>query len=231
MTCTFLTISIMRVYFLLFVVVLFSFSACDSSDDTSEMEDMEEVMDQDNEVVRTAIPDPIFEAYLIGLNADDEIDGFVDTQNLLLVDQIVVDDLGISDLTGIQDCPNLYNLWLQNNSVSTLDVSKNPKLQFIYADGNNLNDINMSGLPLLEKLSLRSNAFTQLDLSANTLLQLLELSGNVISEISLVTNEVLFRLDITENPLTCIEVNEDQLSNQDLEWTLDIDDRLALDCN
>jgi Leucine-rich repeat (LRR) protein len=147
------------------------------------------------------------------------------------VDQIVVDDLGISDLTGIQDCPNLYNLWLQNNSVSTLDVSKNPKLQFIYADGNNLNDINMSGLPLLEKLSLRSNAFTQLDVSANTLLQLLELSGNVISEISLVTNEVLFRLDITENPLTCIEVNEDQLSNQDLEWTLDIDDRLALDCN
>ena len=221
----------MRVYLLLFFVVLFSLSACDSSDDTSEMEDMEEVMGQGSEVARTAIPDPIFEAYLIGLDVDDEIDGFVNTQNLLLVDQIVVDDLGINDLSGIQDCPNLYNLWLQNNSVSVLDVSKNSKLKFLYADGNNLNDINVSNLPLLEKLSLRSNALNQLDVSANTLLQLLEISSNTISEISLVTNEVLFRLDITENPLTCIEVNEDQLNNQDLEWMLDSDDSLALDCN
>lgn len=221
----------MRNYFIYVFVLLVGLSGCQTGDDDQAMGDVDGDMDLENEAARTAITDPAFEAYLIVLGVDDIIDGAVDTQNLLSVDQIVVDDLGISDLTGIQDCPNLYNLWLQNNAVSSLDVSKNGKLQFVYADNNDLTDIDVSGLPLLEKLSLRSNAILALDVSRNPVLELLEISTNRISEISLASNEVLFRLDITENPLDCIQVNENQLLNQNLEWALDENDSLSLDCN
>ncbi|RMB62875.1 hypothetical protein EAX61_04675 [Dokdonia sinensis] len=220
----------MRSSIFLITILLACFYSCSTDEDSQNMESTEQEM-QEVVVDRTAIPDPVFEAYLVSINADDVVDGSVITEQLLLVDQIVVDDLGIEDLTGIENCPNLYNLWLQNNNVSSLNVSQNTKLQFLYADGNNLTSIDVSNLAVLEKLSLRNNNLSTINITNNPVIELLEVSDNEINAISVVDNPSLFRLDVTNNPLSCIEASEEQINNQNLNWTLDADDTVSLDCN
>lgn len=218
--------------FYLLATLLILTSSCSSDDDaistsgTTTEDGPEEVAP-----LVTLIPDATFEAFLISINVDDVLDGTVVTENLATVTQIVVNNLAISDLTGIEDCPNLFNLWLQNCNVSQLDVSNNLQLQFIYFDNNNISSINVSMLPLLEKLSARDNMLTSVNVSNNPELELLEVSDNAITGITVATNTVLNRLDVANNPLTCIEVNENQLSATTLDWTLDADDILSLDCN
>lgn len=220
----------MRFYFCFLTILLLFFNSC-QSDDPAVMDEDSGEMEQENVVDRTSIPDVNFEQYLISQEVDDVVDGSVITQNLLAVEQIVVDDMNIEDLTGIQDCPNLYNLWLQNNSVSTLNVSQNSKLQFLYADGNNLTTINVTNLTVLEKLSLRNNNLSAINIANNSVIELLEVSDNDISAISVVDNPSLFRLNVTNNPLLCIEASEEQINNQNLDWSLDADDTVSLDCN
>lgn len=215
---------------LLLFVLLVCISISCSNDDESSDDQMEEMEEIPPEVPRTQIPDAVFEAYLISRDFDDVLDGSVITSNLLSLDNIIVDDLAISDLKGIEDCPNLFNLWLQDCNVSSLDVSRNSKLQFIYFDNNDVSTIDVSNLPLLEKLSGRNNGLNTIDVSSNGELELLEISGNNITNLDVSANTVLFRLDVAENPLVCIQVNEDQLTNENLKWTLDENDTLALDC-
>lgn len=215
-------------YFTFFMLV--SLSSC-SDDDNADQDPIIEGENEQPEPLVTLIPDPVFETFLIGMNVDDELDGSVLTANLATVEEIVVNNLDITDLTGIEDCPNLFNLWLQNCNVSSLDVRSNTQLQFIYFDNNNVSSIDVSGLPLLEKLSARSNNLSTIDVSNNPELELLELSDNEITEITVAVNPVLNRLDVINNPLSCVEVNSDQLASTPLNWTLDDEDSLSLDCN
>lgn len=219
------------------IVTLISLSllmlSCSDDEESSsnEMEQMEEMEETPMEAPRTLIPDSAFEAYLISSGFDDVLDGSVITINLIPLEEIVVNNLDISDLSGIEDCPNLFNLWLQNCNVSQLDVSNNPLLQFLYFDNNSITSIDVSNLPSLEKLSGRGNGLTSINISNNLELQLLEMSDNDIDEITVAANPVLNRLDVLNNPLTCIEVNNDQLMATTLDWTLDDEDTLSLDCN
>ncbi len=217
----------------IFYIILFSsitIIGCSNDDDTSTTTPEPEVV-IDPVVEKTSIPDPVFEAYLISRNLDDTIDGEVVTSNLLNVTEIIVDDLEISDLTGIQDCPNLYNLWLQNCNVASIDVSQNPLLQFFYADNNTLSSLDVSDLPLLEKLSLRNNTMQTIDVTANSDLQLLEINGNNLQSINVSQNPQLLRFDIRDNPLTCVQASEDQIANDNLIWFLDDEDMIAVNCN
>lgn len=212
------------------IFVLTTLCGCSDDDTVDQASSMEQESDQPAQLV-TLIPDPVFEAFLIGMNVDDELDGSVITSNLATVEEIVVNNLDITDLTGIEDCPNLFNLWLQNCNVSALDVSNNTQLQFIYFDNNNVSSIDVSSLPSLEKLSARSNNLSTIDVSNNQQLELLELSDNNITAMTVAVNTVLNRLDVLDNPLTCIEVNGDQLADPPLDWILDDEDSLSLDCN
>lgn len=222
----------MRFSLLIFATALYTFLLLIScSDDDSETREVDNTQESSIEAFQTLIPDPVFEAYLIDNGFDDTLDGSVLTSNLLNVQQIVVDDLDISDLMGIEDCPNLFNLWLQNCNLSELDISRNTQLQFLYFDNNNISSIEVSNLPSLEKLSGRGNGLNAINIVNNSALELLEMSDNNITTISVADNSSLFRLDLFNNPLTCIQVNNQQLAATNLEWTLDNDDSLSLDCN
>ncbi len=206
---------------------------CNTDDDYSVSTSPEMAMDTMSDITQelTTIPDAGFENYLISIGVDTTLDGSVITSNLATVEEIVINNLDISDLTGIEDCPNLFNLWLQNCNVSQLDVSNNLELQFIYFDNNNVQTIDVSMLPLLEKLSGRNNGLNSIDVSNNPELELLEISDNDLTNLDVSTNTVLNRLDVVNNPLDCITVNNDQLSSTTQDWTLDDEDTLSLNCN
>lgn len=193
---------------------------------------------QENEmlppVARTQIPDMAFERALIELRIDDVEDGFVDKSDIQMVTSLVMNNKGITNLTGIADFPILENLGVNGNQITTLDVSKNTRLKFLFIENNGLTSINVSNLTILEKLEVSNNALTILDIADNTALQLLRLTDNAVQniDISKIPNNLqLNTFSVEKNPLDCIKVNEETLSNIPSQWTKDQTDSYALECN
>lgn len=213
--------------YLCFICVL---SNC-SSDSNDSSDEMEETMLQQP---RTAIPDEAFERALIELNFDDVEDGSVLTKDIELVTSLVMNDKSISDLTGLEDFPKLENLWVNDNLLTSLDVSQNPLLKFVFAENNMLTNVTLSNLTILEKLELSDNQLTEVDLSDNSLLQLLSLVNNSLTslDISSVASSIqLNTFAIENNPLTCIKVNAEMFNDIPSQWTKDEEDIFALECN
>ena len=90
-----------------------------------------------------AIPDANFKASLLantGINTD--IDGSVGEISVAEAaaynGTIYCVGLGITDLTGIEAFTSLASLNCANNSISTIDVSNNIFLNFLFCTNNNL---------------------------------------------------------------------------------------------
>ncbi len=205
---------------------LFNIS-CGSDDDA----DTTEIIPTAQEPQRTLIPDPAFEAALIELNLDNALDGSVVTENIEDIMDLVLNEKGISDLTGIEDFTNLYNLWLNDNTISEIDLSQNNRVKFIFIENNSLSAIEVNNMPNLEKLELSGNTISAIDVRNNQQLQFLILDDNTITQLDVSNNPELFTLEVRNNPLDCIKVSETQLANTPANWIIDENDTLSLDCN
>lgn len=215
--------------------LLYVFAGCSSDDEDSTPEEVI-MMEDDTPMVmpRTEIPDPAFEAALIELGLDNEEDGSVLTANIAEVTEIILNDKGISDLTGLEDFVMLEGLWADDNLLTSLDMSGFSNLLFLFASNNQLTSLNVAGLGLLEKIDVKNNALRELDLSGNLGLQLLVLKDNDLEsiDISFITNPLqLNQFDVEGNPLDCIKVNSAQLADIPSQWKTDPEDNYALDCN
>ena len=203
-----------------------------SSDDSSETENM--MMEEENTEARTEIPDIAFERALIELGVDDAEDGSVLTDAISVITDLVVEDKGITNLQGIEDFSMLEGLWLADNQISSLDVTANTELLFVFVRNNGLENLNVSGLTSLEKIEANNNALENLDISDNNALQQLTLNNNLLQSIDISNipgTTQLNTFSIEDNPLDCIRVNEEQLNDIPAQWTKDMDDVYALDCN
>lgn len=180
--------------------------------------------------VTTAIADPVFEQALIDLSLDDELDGTVVTSNIEEITELILNGLGISDLSGIQDFSDLETLIVDDNNLTRLDVFQNTKLKFVFAKNNLLTFINVQNLAILEKIEAQNNSLSSMDVSTNLALQLLQLADNDVAALDVSNNTQLNTLAIEGNPLTCIRVSQAQLDNIPMNWTKDAEDSYALDC-
>lgn len=219
-----------RAYVLLFTMMLV-WMACstdaDNDDEQSGTDDMPAV-------AMTEIPDANFEQALIDLNLDDEIDGFVRTASISDVEDLVIEDKEISDLTGIEDFTALLGLWVSRNNLTNLDLRENRNLKFAFAEDNALTSLRVDRLLDLEKIQVENNAITTLNISDNQALQQLSLANNQLTSINISNIPAVTQLNtfsIENNPLECIIVNQDQLNDIPAQWTKDDEDVYALDCN
>ncbi len=181
--------------------------------------------------VTTAIVDPVFEQALVDLDFDDKVDGTVVTSKILGIRDLILDDLGITDLRGIQDFNDLENLSVNGNALVRLDVSDNTKLKFIYADNNALTFINVQDLAILEKISAPGNVLVSMYTSTNPALQLLVLNDNDIEISDVSMNPALTTFSIENNPVSCIRVSAAQLADIPQNWSKDAGDTYSEDCN
>jgi len=202
--------------------------ACGSDDSESTTESIDPVIPQEQ---RTLIPDPAFETALIELNLDNELDGSVLSDNIDEVMDLILNEKGISDLTGIEGFTNLYNLWLNDNTISEIDLSQNNMVKFIFIENNNLSEIQVNNMPNLEKLEVSGNTISTLDVSTNQQLQFLILDDKTITALDVSNNPELFTLEVRNNPLDCIKVSQSQLDNTPANWVIDEDDILSLNCD
>jgi len=108
------------------------------------------------------IPDSIFKGYVLS-KCDTNNDGNVQLNEASLVDSLLISNMGISDLTGMEDFPNLFWIQCDGNSISTLNTSGNPDLRFVVCVGNQISSIDVSNNPLLYYLDCRNNQLNSLD--------------------------------------------------------------------
>jgi Leucine-rich repeat (LRR) protein len=168
---------------------------------------------------KTYVPDANFEAYLEANSMGDGIanNNYVLTANIENVTQLNINNLNISNLTGIEDFTALTYLDCGNNALTILDLSNNPNLTFLncYQNGT-LSYLNITQNPLLETLRCASNSLTELDVSNN--LQLVHLAAyqNDISVLDISQNTQLMFLSIHRNNLSVLDVT----SNSQLEELL-----------
>ena len=184
-----------------------------------------------------AIPDAKFEQALIDLGHDDVIDQkiFKDVAEGIIT--LNVSNKEIVDLTGIEGFTALITLTANENSIATIDVTKNVSLQTLSLEKNQITTtIDVSKNNLLRRLDLDFNELTSLDVTQNTALTFLSLALSNLSSIDL-TNNVnltfldlkrnlnLAELDVTKNTLLRqLGAGENNLSSLDLSNNSDLRD-------
>ena len=93
----------------------------------------------------TYVPDNNFEAYLEANGMGNGIanDDLVTTANIINVIQLNINNLNISDLTGIEDFTSLTTLLCYNNLLTSLDVSQNTNLIHFECHNNLLTSLDL----------------------------------------------------------------------------------------
>ena len=99
--------------------------------------DEPEIPGDEPEISVDKIPDPKFRDYVLR-HFDTDNDGEISTAEALEVTVIDVARFGIKSLEGIQYFINLKYLNCSSNQLSTLDVSKNTALTYLYCYNNQL---------------------------------------------------------------------------------------------
>ncbi|CAM3910930.1 MULTISPECIES: T9SS type A sorting domain-containing protein [Flavobacterium] len=125
------------------------------------------------------IPDANFKAALvantaINTNGNTEIEC---TEASAFTGTIDVNNINISDLTGIEAFTEITELRCNGNNLSALDVSQNTKLTLLNVASNQLTALDLSTNLKLQTLWAQVNQFTSLDVSANTNLTLISVGS------------------------------------------------------
>lgn len=173
----------------------------------------------------TVIPDANFEQALIDLGIDSNgFSGDVLTSDINTITSLDLSDplnntnfssvLGkISDLTGIEDFVALETLSINDNLVSSIDLSFNTSLHTFTCVNNLLTSLDISSNLLLKTLFLDNNQVAVLSVNANTLLETLSFTLNNVSSLNVNNNTALKYLAFGRNQINTIDVS----LNPDLE--------------
>ena len=156
------------------------------------------------------IPDDNFEQALIELGYDDVLDNFVPLENISTLTELHVTNMGINDLTGIENFTALEYLYCGDNLLSSIDITSNPSLRLLHANNNQLYYIDLNNNSLLTILNLDNNNFNNISVANNILLEHLEMQHNQLRSIDLGSNTALKTIYFNHNQLTNIDVSNSQ---------------------
>lgn len=151
------------------------------------------------------IPDVNLKAYLLALFDDDE-DGEISIAEAENVQNVNCSGRSISNIVGLQDCPNLKYLNLNGNNVSVIDLPNLQKLETIVAYGNPITKLNVNNDIALKDLYLQNVNTNALSGNVVTITgydqaETLELAfaGTEFTTLNLTGSSVLTSFNIDEN--------------------------------
>lgn len=143
------------------------------------------------------IPDPVFKAKLLQADIGQEIaysnastlpiyqakidtnnNGEIEVPEVLPIKALILNNCGISDLTGIEYFINLENLQPTFNNLTAINVSTLTNLKRLFLFHNQITSINVSNLTQLVDIDISFNSLTSIDLSTNNNLDILWCRNN-----------------------------------------------------
>ncbi len=158
----------------------------------------------------TTFPDSNFRDFV--KKWDENNDGIFTPEEIGKITAIECKGRNISDLKGVEHFTAITELLCSDNpSLSSLDVSKNTKLQWLRCSNTALTSIDLSANTELIELECNNSRLEQLNLTNNLKLRYLkcmvnrlkslDVSKNVaLEELECAQNQDLFKLDLTANP-------------------------------
>ncbi len=171
---------------------------------------------------QTTIPDDNFENYLETHDANGDVvsvgdvtsmgngianDNKVYTSNISNVEELDIDNLSISDLTGIGGFASLKTLYCHTNSIESIDLSQNLALERLDCYKSGLKSLNISQNTELKLIQCFRNELTSLDVSNNTKLTRIDAFNNQITALDLSQNLELTSINCAQNQLTSLDVS------------------------
>lgn len=162
---------------------------------------------QDVDINETNFPDQIFRGWLLdkgnlnGMGAD----GVLTSGELAQITVLDLSGLGIGDLTGISHFTALERLNVNNNRLTSLDVSKNTRLTSLYCATNALEHLDVTGCPELVDLNCERNRLTELNLAGNPKLVQLYCRHNSLTQLDVSRNLELVFIETFDNSLTSFD--------------------------
>ena len=116
--------------------------------------------------LKVYVPDDNFENYLENLGIGDGIQ-HNDSVYYLSIEMVItlnLNNLNISDLTGIENFPVLINLNCNNNQLTSLDLSQNIYLENLECSFNQITSLDLSNNTELTNIYVDDNQLSYLDL-------------------------------------------------------------------
>lgn len=118
------------------------------------------------------------------------------------------DEPKITNVKGIELFPNLEVLELSGQELTSIDVSKNPKLTWLSLNGNdNLASLDVSNNPMLEYLRVGHTDILYLDLSNNQYIEELNIDSTSVTNVDFSALKYLEVLSCEYTSLTSIDVS------------------------
>lgn len=180
----------------------------------------------------TFVPDDAFEQYLINQQLDDVLDNQVLTANINTITSLDLIDLGIEDLTGIEDFVELTSLDVNKNLLSEINITTLTKLNYLNINENNFTTLNISNSSLTN-LVANDNKITSISIANLPELNALLINGNQISSINLSENNKLrylyasdnklTGLDVSNNDFTYLYINHNEITELDVSTNLNLE--------
>jgi Leucine-rich repeat (LRR) protein len=153
---------------------------------------------------QTYVPDDAFE---VALDPNGELDDYVSTKYLNQLTSLIIDNLGVLDLTGLEAIVNLKTFSCGNNNITSLNLSKNLFLERLDCSSNDIVSMDVSHLNYLTYLNMSNNNLTVIDVSSNPNIKTLDLSNNDITSLDVTSNVQLIRLNCSSNQLSSLHIN------------------------
>ncbi len=158
-------------------------------------------------------PDSNFRNYVLS-DIDRNRDGVLSVGETH-VTHLFVSNKNIGDLTGVEYFPEIVQLNCWNNHLTTLDLSKNIALRYLYCENNQLTQLDLSKNISLSNLNCSGNQLEELDLSKNTSLYYINCYNNNIEQ-----------LDVSHCMTSCdVVADDDVIVTPEREWSLSVTER------
>ena len=158
-------------------------------------------------------PDANFRAFL--MDQEYGSDGVITAAELADIDEMDCSESKIANLKGIEyfteltylDCCNEDEDDSNNNTLTSLDLSKNTKLKTLYCDGNAITSLDLSSNTNLLEVVCSDNALTSLKLGNNAKLEWLVCHDNELTSLDVSKNTGLTYLSCENNKLTTLDLS------------------------
>lgn len=129
-----------------------------------------------------------------------------------VIDNLSLSDGGIQDLTGLEAFKNIKTLRIEGNSITsgTLNLQAQKDLQQLYAEDCSLSSIDLSQNADLEILNCNINQISTLDVSHNPKLRILECGENQLTALDLNQNPQLTELMCYYNQISALDLSQNK---------------------
>lgn len=142
---------------------------------------------------------------------DQNQDGEISLEEAENISALLLSKKELTSIEGIEYFVNIVKLDCSGNKLSSVDISKNPRLVELICSSNNLSEINTKNNLALTKIYCSQNPLGSIDVTHLSELMSLRCIGNGIESLDITNNPKLDFLDCSSNLLTELDLSENKL--------------------